>query len=310
MALVAMAIATGVSIAMGTVAGFDAMSDVIGYTEPAWLGLIVAGMFVSYAGFTASYRGTLDPRTAEAMPENLAFKLVAFGAAATLRSGYSVDRRAMRAVGASRTDAAVRVTTLAAMEMAVLALAAWVSALLLLDDPHVKAAVSVPWAIGVPAGVALAVAFSLLARPRLRARHGPLAQLQETLVGALELIRAQALHPWRHRRAWGGMVLHWGGDLAAMWAALRAVGLEPSASVLILGYATGYALSPRSLPLAGVGVTEALMPLSLKWVGLPLAPSVLAVWMYRMSRLLAAVPPALIARAEVQRLLRQTPPTG
>jgi uncharacterized membrane protein YbhN (UPF0104 family) len=305
----AMVIAAGVSVAMGWVAGFDRMSDAIASAEPEWLALILAGMIVSYAGFSETYRSMLDPCTAERMPENLAFKLTAYGAAATsLLGGYAVDRRALRAAGASRDDAAVRVITIGAMEMAVLALAAWVSALLLLGDPHVKAAVTVPWAIGVPAGVLLAGIASVVLRPGPRRPRGALRRLYATAVEALDLIREQALHPLRHRRAWGGMVLHWGGDLAAMWAALRAVGIEPSASVLILGYATGYALTPRSLPLAGVGVTEALMPLSLHWVGLPLAESVLAVFMYRMSRLLVAVPPALAVRAEVQRLLRQTPP--
>jgi len=309
--LAAMAIAAAVSVGMGTLAGYDAIADAVGRTEPAWLGLVVAGMFVSYAGFTAAYRGVVDPCTAERIPEHLAVKLVAFGAAATsLVSGYSVDRRALRAAGATRSEADVRVMTLGAMEMAVLALAAWVSAILLLGDPHVKAAVSVPWAIGVPGGVALAVLASFALPATHRPRPALLRRMHTAVLGALELLREQTIHPLAHRRAWGGMVLHWGGDLAAMWGALRAVGLEPSAPVLILGYATGYVLSPRSLPLAGVGVTEALMPLSLSWVGLPLAASVFAVFMYRMARLLVAVPPALVARADVQRLLRQAPPAG
>jgi uncharacterized membrane protein YbhN (UPF0104 family) len=304
-----MVIAAGVSVAMGWVAGFDAMSDAIAGAEPAWLGLILAGMVVSYAGFTETYRGMLDPLGPERMPPNLAFKLTAYGAAATsLLGGYAVDRRALHAAGASSDEATVRVVTIGAMEMAVIALAAWISAIVLLDVPHVKSAVTVPWAIGVPAGVLLAAIASLLLRPPARRPRRAIGRLGATAAAALGLVREQALHPIRHRRAWGGMVLHWGGDLAAMWAALRAVGIEPSAPVLILGYATGYVLSPRSLPLAGVGVTEALMPLSLHWVGLPLAESVLAVFMYRMSRLLVAVPPALVVRAEVQRLLRQTPP--
>jgi uncharacterized membrane protein YbhN (UPF0104 family) len=120
---------------------------------------------------------------------------------------------------------------------------------------------------------------------------------------ALTLFREQVRHPLRNRAAWVGITLHWAGDLAIMWAALRAVGLEPPLAAVILGYATGYVLSPRSLPLAGVGVTEALMPLAMSWMGVPLASAVVAVFLYRGGRLLVAVPPALIARADVQRLM-------
>ena len=52
-------------------------------------------------------------------------------------------------------------------------------------------------------------------------------------------------------------------------------------AALIIGYAAGYALTRRTLPLAGAGVVEALLPFALVWVGADLAPAVLAVFVYR-----------------------------
>jgi uncharacterized membrane protein YbhN (UPF0104 family) len=61
---------------------------------------------------------------------------------------------------------------------------------------------------------------------------------------------------------------------------------------LILGYATGYALSRRTLPFAGAGAVEALLPFALTWVGVPLAPALLAVFAYRLFNLWLPVIPA------------------
>jgi hypothetical protein len=308
LSLLAGGVAGGVTIGMAVVAGTDRTEAALKGVEPLWLLMAVAGTAVSYYGFSLAYGGTVAGGSVARLPKGLALKLVAFGAAASsLVSGYSVDRRALRAAGASRGDAGVRVMTISALEYAVLALAAWVSALTLLGDGHVEKAVSIPWAIGFPTGCALALWISRRVHSPGPAADGFVRRSIGTTLDALTLLGYQVRHPIRQRAAWIGIVLHWGGDLAVMWAALRAVGLQPSLPVILLGYATGYALSPRSLPLAGVGVTEALMPLALSWVGLPLPSAVVAVFLYRGSRLLVSVPPALIARSDVIRLLRRAP---
>ena len=100
------------------------------------------------------------------------------------------------------------------------------------------------------------------------------------------------------------MAVHWLAEVLSLWVALRAFGADPSLDVVVLGYATGYALTPRSLPLTGTGVTEVLLPLALMWVGVPLAHAVLSVFAYRIVRLLLAMPPAIVARERVQALLQ------
>ena len=49
----------------------------------------------------------------------------------------------------------------------------------------------------------------------------------------------------------------------------------------MLGYATGYALSRRTLPFGGAGAVEALLPFALSWCGIELGAAVLAVFSYR-----------------------------
>jgi uncharacterized membrane protein YbhN (UPF0104 family) len=93
--------------------------------------------------------------------------------------------------------------------------------------------------------------------------------------------------------------------MAAFYGALRAFGLNPGLGKVIIAYATGYAATRRSLPLGGAGITEFLMTYALYWVRLPLAPSLAAVVAYRAFNLLLAAAPALIARHQLEPLLRR-----
>jgi uncharacterized membrane protein YbhN (UPF0104 family) len=304
LSLLALEVAAGVSIAMAIYAGVGRTHAAVNRVEPLWILIALAGTAVSYAGFATAFQGTVIRGALAQMPTGLALKLVAFGAAASsLLGGYSVDRRALQAAGASRGDAGVRVIAMSGLEYAVLAFAAWISAIVLLPDGHAEKAVTVPWVIGFPAGCALALAATVYVPSPGSAAEGLLRRAAGMTLEALTMLREQVRHPVRNRAAWVGIVLHWAGDLAIMWAALRAVGLQPSLAVVVLGYATGYVFSPRSLPLAGVGVTEALMPLAMSWLGVPLASAVVAVFLYRGGRLLVAIPPALLARPDVQRLM-------
>jgi uncharacterized membrane protein YbhN (UPF0104 family) len=91
-----------------------------------------------------------------------------------------------------------------------------------------------------------------------------------------------------------GMALYWLGDAFILWAALRGfLAHAPDIPTLLVAYATGYALTRRSLPLAGAGVVGALLPFALHWVGFAFAPAVLAVFVYRIYNLWLPLLPAL-----------------
>jgi uncharacterized membrane protein YbhN (UPF0104 family) len=99
-----------------------------------------------------------------------------------------------------------------------------------------------------------------------------------------------------------GMSLYWLGDIFVLWACLRVfLGHNPSVPAVILGYATGYALTRRSLPVGGAGAVEALLPFALLWVAVPLAPAVLAVLFYRVINLWLPLIPALAGLRSVRR---------
>jgi uncharacterized membrane protein YbhN (UPF0104 family) len=67
----------------------------------------------------------------------------------------------------------------------------------------------------------------------------------------------------------------------------------PPPAQLIVGYATGYALSRRALPLGGAGIVEALLTYSLVWLKIALVPALLAVFAYRLINLWLPMVPAL-----------------
>jgi uncharacterized membrane protein YbhN (UPF0104 family) len=98
-----------------------------------------------------------------------------------------------------------------------------------------------------------------------------------------------------------GMALYWIADFGCLWVCLRAVlGHSTPVAALLVGYATGYALTRRTLPFAGAGAVEVLLPFSLYWVGIPLAPAVLAVLAYRIMNLWIPLLPALAGRSRLR----------
>ena len=116
------------------------------------------------------------------------------------------------------------------------------------------------------------------------------------------MVRNLFYAPFKHGSAFIGMGLYWVGEIFSLSAALHAFGSpRPAIAALIIGYATGYALTRRTLPLAGAGVVEALLPFSLVWVGAGLAPAVLAVFVYRIFNLWLPLIPAVVG----MRVLRQ-----
>jgi uncharacterized membrane protein YbhN (UPF0104 family) len=117
------------------------------------------------------------------------------------------------------------------------------------------------------------------------------------------VLRTLLAAPRKYAGGWVGGALYWAADIAAFYGALRTFGLDIGFGKVVIAYATGYAATRRSLPLAGAGVTEVLMTYALYWVGEPLAPALGAVVAYRAFNLVLAAMPALAARSHVEPLL-------
>jgi uncharacterized membrane protein YbhN (UPF0104 family) len=110
--------------------------------------------------------------------------------------------------------------------------------------------------------------------------------------------------PREHGGAWLGMLGYWVADIATLYGAARMFGVSLDVGEVILAYATGYAATRRTLPLGGVGATEALMCASLVWIGLPLATAVPIVTAYRLANVALPLLPAARAQGRLSALLR------
>jgi uncharacterized membrane protein YbhN (UPF0104 family) len=214
------------------------------------------------------------------------------------RGGFAVDVHAFKQTGISDREVRVRVLGLGALEYALLAPAACAAAIALLASGVTKPslALTLPWAIAVPLGFAFAL-WAVGHRHRFHDKGG----WREHLSQALESIHVLKCLFVRKRHALGplGTALYWFGDILCLFACLEAFTHgTPDVALILIGYATGYALTRRTLPLGGAGAVEALLPFALSWTGISLAAAVLAVFAYRVFNLwLPTIPAALGLRS-------------
>jgi uncharacterized membrane protein YbhN (UPF0104 family) len=200
-----------------------------------------------------------------------------------------------------RDTAEQRVRVLGLLEYAVLAPATLLAAIYMQVRGLTAQSGLVPsWIIGVPLGTIIAV--WLLVKYRRAGRPetwwAPLRKNLNAIDGLLSLLKS-----WRRApTALVGMIIYWAGEIAALGLCIDVFGHRRGAiAVIIVGYATGYALARRALPLAGAGVVEGLMPFALNWVGFPLAASILAVIAYRVFNLWLPMIPAVISLRHLER---------
>jgi uncharacterized membrane protein YbhN (UPF0104 family) len=107
------------------------------------------------------------------------------------------------------------------------------------------------------------------------------------------------------------MAVYWAGEVFVLWVCLAAFERHtPSVEAVVVGYATGYALTRRTLPLAGAGAVEALLPFALTWVGYGLPAAVLAVFAYRVFNLWLPLGPAAAGLYALRRRRPTQQPEG
>jgi uncharacterized membrane protein YbhN (UPF0104 family) len=262
---------------------------------------IPVAVVVSYLGYTLAYREVANSEECDlSFGDSVRLVISGFGPVSP-RGGYAIDVRELTKRGMDRETAEDRVRVLGLLEYAVLAPATLLAAIYMQTRGLKAQSGLVPsWIIGVPLGTIIAV--WLLVKYR-RAGHpqtwwGPLRKNLEAIDGLIALLKS-----WRRApTAMIGMTIYWAGEIAALGLCIDVFGHRRGAiAVMIVGYATGYALARRALPLAGAGVVEGLMPFALNWVGFPLAASVLAVIAYRVFNLWLPMIPAVISLRHLER---------
>jgi uncharacterized membrane protein YbhN (UPF0104 family) len=291
---IAVVLAAGALIGVAWAAGFGDVASALAHPHWIWFLFAFAGSVASLLGYVVAYRELARVDDGPAIPFHHVGALVATGFGVFIpRGGFALDQEALLDAGVPPREAAMRVRRLGLLEYAILAPAAFGAALFLLADGiRDRAGIQLSWIIGVPVGAAITL---LLLRHRKWMREGgPVRKAVGRYLDAVARFAHLFFPP--HRRSLGaalGMTVYWAGDIFALWACLAAFLPQgrPSPSALILGYATGYALSRRTLPFAGAGPVEALLPFALTWVGVPLAPALLSVFAYRIFNLWLPVIP-------------------
>ena len=287
-------LATAAVVGVSWAAGFGAVAHRLGAVDAMWLPLALAAEVVAYLGYVLAYRELARVEGGPTLPHSRVLALVATGFGVFVaRGGFAVDLHAFRQECRDERDARVRVLGLGALEYALLAPATCIVAIMLLAE-HVhrpSSGITMPWAIAVPAGGILALS-ALRLRDRLRGRRGWREAVAQWL-DSIHVLR-QLFVKLEHFAGPLGTALYWFGDIACLCLCLRAYeGHFPSVAPLLIGYATGYALTRRTLPLAGAGAVEALLPFALSWSGTPLAAAVPAVVAYRMVNFWLPIVPAV-----------------
>lgn len=307
MTALAIAIAIAAVALVAVVNGFSAFTHAWSNLHFGWLVLAALAELLAVPAYVFCYRTVAQLEGGPRTPIPLLMRLVVagFGPFAP-DGGFALDKRALQAIEDDEESATIRVLGLGALEWALLAPATWITAVVLLatGDPRPMPSLLWPWVIAVPIGFALGLWVAVPDRvERICAGEGrwrePVGRALRG-VGLLHVMARDLAASWV---AWGGTALYWSLDIAAFYGSVRFVGLHPNLGETILAYATGYALTRRSMPLGGAGVTELLMTFALHWAGQPIAPALAAVIVYRIFNFVLPAVPALLVRRRLRPLL-------
>ena len=304
-------LALGAVAGLAYVAGGERIDRAARNLHPGWLLLCLGGELLAYAGYVLMVRDTakVDNGPKLTFGRSLQAVVAGFGVFAATRSsgGFAVDYWVLRSAGEDKDGAVARVLALGALEYAVLAPAALISSIaILVSGEDIPLSLTLPWLLVIPG----AIAAVWISAPERAARYSNprgdsrIANTFAHAVRGLSILRTMFTStPREHGLGLLGTAAYWAGDIACLWGALQVFG-NPRLSVpaLILGYATGYVLTRRSLPAGGAGLVEIALTFALHWVGFPFVRALLGVVVYRLFNLWLPILPALATLPAVNEL--------
>jgi uncharacterized membrane protein YbhN (UPF0104 family) len=307
-------LALGAVALLADLAGAERLDRAARNIHPAWLLLCLGGELLAYGGYVLAVRDTakVDNGPTLSFGRSLQTVIGGFGVFAATRTsgGFAVDYWALRSAGEDRDGAVARVLALGALEYVVLAPAALCSAIaLIISGTDVPLSLTLPWLLVIPGALAAIWVSSPKRAPRYSdaGGGGRIRQWFAHAVAGLSILRSMFVAPPReHGLGLLGTAAYWAGDIACLWGALEFFG-NPRLSLpaLIVGYATGYVLTRRSLPAGGAGVVEIALTFALHWFGLPFVRALLGVVVYRLFNLWLPMLPAVAVLPAVDELRRE-----
>jgi hypothetical protein len=292
---------------MSTIAGWHNVASRFHVSLSYWFAVALAAEATAFAAYVFAYRAVASVEHGPKLSLREATALVAFGFAAFLaKGGAALDSKALATRSGGKHEGEIRVLALDALEHAPLAPAACAAALVLLVEGHRKPGLdfTIPWATLVPIGAVLA-AYGVRHRTRFLGREGWRGKLGDVLEGIRILFRLA--REWRrHWLGFVGAAFYWAGDVVCLWASLQPFDAAPGFAPTVLAHAVGYVLTRRTLPLAGAGIVEVLMPLTLVASGAPFAGAIAGVFVYRIFNLWLPLLPAGAALPHLRRRYGQS----
>jgi hypothetical protein len=288
----------GAVTGMAYVAGFHAVDRRLIAAHWWWLAPCFASVLLAFVGYLWAYRGIKrvggGPRLGRLT--RLAVVSAGFGSL-LMRGGAAVDNLVMRASGVDAREANVRVTALNGFEHGVLAMIVSPAAIvaLALGVVSPRRDFSWPWAVIPAIGFVAAIWAAERYRDRLRDGAGWRGRLA-IFLDAIHLVYELLRNPRRHGLVVAAMVLYWGADAFALWAAVAAFGVQLSAVAVIVCLGTGMIVTRRTAPLAGAGLMSvAMVPTLWYGAGVPFATATLGVATYHLFTLLVPLPASLLS---------------
>jgi uncharacterized protein (TIRG00374 family) len=317
--------------AIGQITSFHHMVQALHDADARWFPVCLGGELLAYAGFIAAYRDVARVDGGPCFPLWTATRVVAIGfgayALGTSAGSLGLDYWALHRAGETPGMALRRVLALNTVEWMVLAIYAFVAAALVAaGGASAPLAMQLAWLILVPLCFAAAVWVSSprrsgrltsLAREHVRLTRRPQTWLPwlwhggraavSSAIGGVVIVRHMLAQTRRHLGGVFGFAIYWAGDILTLYAALRAFGVHPPLSALVLAYSTAFVVTMLPLPAGGSGGIEAGMAFALNAVGIPLAVALVATLVYRFFTLWLPILPAALAATQVHKLAEELP---
>ena len=299
------------AVGMAYVAGFEGVRDALEQPDWPWFFACAAMVPPAFVGYYLAYRPIFNAdHPGIEIDRGCRLAVVSAGFGGFLdHGGGALDKVALRAAGASRREANVRVTMLAALEHGVLALPCVVAAAWLLASGirTPSTGFTLPWVIGPLVGFAVGFWVTDRVRPRVHRHGGWLARRVSVPLDAAHLVLTMARSPRRNALPLAGMLVFWLADMFALWAGMAAFGFHMNGWAVIVAFGTAMIVTRRTGPLGGAGILDLALPPTLWICGAPFAAAVLGTFAYRFFTLWLPLPFALATLPRLRGLLERDP---
>lgn len=294
----------GVGALIARAAGFSEVRDAIAAADSSWFAVCLLAQVVALSGYAAIVREAFrwgdgpDPGfglSAHVMLASIgATRVFAAGGAGALAATYWCFRRAQF----GQREALVRVLGFNTLFYVAFAAGAWLAALVVATSVSGTShpGLTAPWLVVIPLCVVSAIVVTQPSRVERLTRPGGsiLRRGLSYAIAGTAWVRTVFPTPTGHRSLVASL-LYWVGNVVCLWAALESVGSSLPLPELVLAFATGHAATILPLPLGGVGGVDAAMTFALTAVGVPLAPALVAVAVYRLFAFWVPTLPSLAA---------------